>query len=129
MPGKLLAILVLLLGVGGPGAGLAATAELIMFESESCLYCERWHAEIGPAYPKTSEGRRAPLRRVDIDDPRPKDLASIKGIVFTPTFVLWRHGKEVGRFAGYPGEIFFWPMLAELLKKLPAPARPAKSRQ
>ena len=126
MRGKLLAILVLLLAVGGPGPGLAGAAELVMFESDSCLYCERWHAEIGPAYPKTTEGRMAPLRRVDIDGPRPKDLASIRGIVFTPTFVLWRDGREVGRFAGYPGEIFFWPMLAELLKKLPAPARPAR---
>jgi hypothetical protein len=110
-------------------APAARSAELLMFESAACPYCAQWNAAIGPIYPKTGEGRAAPLRRVDIHTPRPADLAGIKGIVYTPTFVLWHEGREYGRITGYPGEDFFWGMLAELIRKLPASARPATPRR
>ena len=99
----------------------AQAAELVMFESEICEWCDAWHAEIGPIYPKTDEGKRAPLRTVDIHDARPADLADIEGVRFTPTFVLLDdQGHEVGRVNGYPGEEFFWGLLGELMAKLPA---------
>ena len=59
------------------GTSAVRGAELVMFESDFCEWCAAWHAEIGPIYPKTSEGRRAPLRTVDLHDERPKDLADI----------------------------------------------------
>lgn len=93
------------------------SAELIMYESESCEWCEQWNEQIGPIYPKTAEGRFAPLRRVDIADDPPQDLSAVKGIHFTPTFVLMEKGREVGRILGYPGEDFFWGLLEEILKK------------
>lgn len=98
----------------------AKAAELIMFEQQGCEWCELWHSEIGPIYPKTAEGRRAPLRRVDIFDPLPDDLASITPGRFTPTFVLVENGMEIGRIRGYPGGDFFWGLLAELISKLDA---------
>lgn len=102
-----------------PGKALAA--ELVMFESDVCEWCEAWHEEIGPIYPKTVEGGRAPLRRIDIHAARPHDLARIEGVRFTPTFVLIDdRGAEVGRINGYPGEDFFWGLLAALIAKLPA---------
>jgi len=100
----------------------ARAAELVMFESAACAWCERWHEEIGPIYPKTPEARIAPLRRVDVHGPRPADLAFVRGIRFTPTFVLVHEGREIGRITGYPGEAFFWPLLDELLEKLPPEA-------
>lgn len=96
------------------------SATLLMFESSTCEWCERWHKEIGPAYPKTPYAKIAPLKRVDIDGDRPERYRSIRGIMFTPTFVLWHDGKEVGRLVGYPGEDFFWPLLGKLVRKLPA---------
>jgi hypothetical protein len=99
-----------------PAAG--GEVELVMFELASCPYCQRWHREIGPIYPKTTEGRRAPLRRVDLQAPRPPDLAGIENILYTPTFVLTQGGREVGRITGYPGEDFFWPMLDDLMSRL-----------
>ncbi len=101
------------------GSLAVRAAELVMFESEYCEWCERWHEEIGPIYPKTWEGRVAPLRRVDVDEEWPEDLKSIRGIRYTPTFVLMEDGREVGRLVGYPGEDFFWPLLDDLLAKLP----------
>lgn len=96
----------------------AQAAELVMFESETCMWCETWHEEIGPTYPKTAEARIAPLRRVDVDDDPPADLRHLKAVIYTPTFVLMHGDREVGRILGYPGEDFFWGLLEEMLGKL-----------
>ncbi|MGB6791991.1 MAG: hypothetical protein WBE53_11300, partial [Pseudolabrys sp.] len=49
----------------------ARAAELIIFEQAGCAWCETFDREIAPIYPKTAEGQRAPLRRVNIDRPIP----------------------------------------------------------
>jgi len=99
-------------------AAPAAAAELVLFEAADCVWCEAWDEEIGDIYPKTPEARIAPLRRVDIHDQRPTDLAAVRGVLFTPTFVLMEDGKEVGRIVGYGGEDFFWGLLGVEMKKL-----------
>lgn len=112
------------------GIDLAEGAQLLMFESSTCEWCEQWDAEVGVVYAKTGEARVAPLRRVDIRAPRPADLRAVRGIVYTPTFVLWHDGREVGRIVGYPGEDHFWGLLEVMTEKLVAgggrtvPARP-----
>lgn len=92
-----------------------------MFEEAGCPWCARWNAEIGPAYPKTWEGRRAPLERLDIHQPLPASLELESRPRFTPTFVLIEDGREVGRIEGYPGADFFWPLLDALLERLGPP--------
>ena len=99
-----------------------AAAELVMVEETYCHWCERWNEEIGVVYDKTDEGERAPLRRVDISESIPEDLTFKSRPNYTPTFILVDDGREVGRIEGYPGEDFFWPLLGQLLAKLPAPA-------
>ncbi len=96
----------------------AAAAELVLFEAADCVWCEAWNTEIGEIYPKAAEAQIARLRRVDIHDERSADLAAVRGIVYTPTFVLMEGGKEVGRITGYAGEAFFWGLLGIELKKL-----------
>ncbi len=97
----------------------AKAAELIMIEQENCPWCEAWNDEIGQIYHKTTEGKRAPLRRIDIHEKAPDDLTDITLGNFTPTFVLWEDGKEVSRIRGYPGDEFFWYLLGQMLDKLP----------
>ncbi|PCI36972.1 MAG: hypothetical protein COB46_14085 [Rhodospirillaceae bacterium] len=108
------------------GLSVHAT-ELVMFDSPTCDWCEVWNEEIAPVYGKTTEGKAAPLRRQSIHDDRPEDLKHLKGIVYTPTFVLMDQGKEIGRIAGYPGEDFFWFMLDELLTRIPAKNKQANA--
>lgn len=103
-----------------PLALAAQAAELVMFTDPGCPWCAAFEREIGPIYPKTEEGRRAPLRRVDIRD-RPEDLAWIEGVRMTPTFVLVDRDREVGRITGYPGADFFFGLLGNLLGKLDQP--------
>lgn len=99
----------------------ARAAELVMFESPVCEWCRLWDEEVGIVYGKTLESRQAPLRRVDIDDPRPEDLRPIRPVIYTPTFVLMEDGRETGRITGYPGEANFWSLLGEMIKKLDMP--------
>lgn len=96
----------------------ASAAELLMLEADDCVYCQKFNEEIAPAYPKTNEGKLAPLRRINIAEPWPKDLAAIKEENLTPTFILIHNGQEVDRLIGYPGDEHFWFLLSELLLKL-----------
>lgn len=103
---------------------LAATAaELVMVEQEGCIYCAQWDREIAHIYPKTDEGKRAPLRRVPLRD-LPEDIAFKSRPVFTPTFVLVEGGQELGRIEGYAGDEFFWFLLGGLLDENGIPPAP-----
>jgi hypothetical protein len=96
----------------------ADAAELVMFEQAGCIWCETFDREIAPIYPKTAEGKRAPLRRVNIDNPLPSDLNFIEIERLAPVFVLVESGQEIGRIRGYPGDEHFWGLLQVLVKKL-----------
>jgi hypothetical protein len=108
----------ILAGLSGLLALSVDAAELVLFEAADCVWCEAWDTEIGEIYPKAAEARIAPLRRVDIHDERPADLVAVRGVVYTPTFVLMEAGKEIGRITGYAGEDFFWGLLGIELRKL-----------
>jgi hypothetical protein len=120
----------LLVGALVAGAASLRAAELVMFEDPGCIWCRRWHAEIGPSYPNTTEGQQAPLRRLHIRDQDISRVALLQRVTVTPTFVLADNGAEIGRIVGYPGVDFFYPMLAEMLERLPAlqPYRPPADR-
>lgn len=99
---------------------MAEQIELLMFEQPGCIYCERWMHDVGGEYPLTGEGRRAPLRMMQLHAQVPKDVTLVAPPVFTPTFVVIKGGIETGRIEGYPGEDFFWPLLADLIAKAEA---------
>ncbi len=92
-----------------------ADVRLIMVEEEGCIWCARWNEEISEIYPKTVEGRTAPLQRIDLHAPPPADITFERSLHFTPTFVLVVDGKEVSRLEGYPGEDFFWGLVEQML--------------
>jgi len=100
---------------------LRAEVQLLMAEEPGCMWCARWNAEIGPIYPKTGEGEVAPLRRVDMTKPIPDDIQLVRRVSFSPTFVLLVDGAEVNRIEGYPGEDFFWGLLAQMLAQAQVP--------
>ena len=104
----------------GTARGSAQAAELVLFETLGCPWCLAWDKEVGVIFHKTAEARTAPLRRFDIGDPRPPELAALPGILYTPTFVLMDGSREVGRIVGYPGEDLFWGLFGALLARLPA---------
>ncbi|MFT4725559.1 MAG: hypothetical protein ACI9UN_000054 [Granulosicoccus sp.] len=96
----------------------AHAAELLMIEEPGCVYCVRFNREISPAYPKTDEGKLAPLRRLQLSDPWPASLAGVRNATVTPTFILVDNGVEIDRLVGYPGDEHFWFLLSQMLEKL-----------
>lgn len=96
--------------------GASAAPVLLMAEEAGCVWCAKWNREIGPIYPKTAEGKTAPLKRYDLHGARP-DVALDRPVQFTPTFILVDNGKEIGRIEGYPGEDFFWGLLDVMFER------------
>lgn len=120
---RIIALLAISVALALPAMG-ARAAELVMFERPGCMWCARFNAEIAPIYGKTEEGQVAPLRRVDLNTPLPTDLAGIDPGAFTPTFVVVKEGREIGRIRGYPGDAFFFGLLDRILSSTgPEPAR------
>ena len=97
----------------------ASAAELLMYRTAGCAWCAQWDAVIGPIYPKTEVGRRAPLRMIDRDKEKGPDVSLVRPVRYSPTFVLVDEGREIGRIEGYPGEDFFWGLLENLVLNLP----------
>jgi len=110
-------------------AGSADAAELLMYRRDGCPWCARWDRDIGPVYPKTDIGKRAPLRMVDLDRDRDESVVLRSPVRFTPTFVLVDAGREVARLEGYPSEHFFWPLLEKMIEKLPATSGAVREHQ
>ena len=95
--------------------GAVAETRLLMAEEAGCYWCAQWNKEIAHIYPKTAEGRAAPLQRYDLHSETP-DVAFDRRVHFTPTFILVDDGIELGRIEGYPGEDFFWALLGMMLE-------------
>lgn len=92
----------------------AGGVRLIMVEQDGCRYCIEWDREIAPKYPKSAEGRFAPLQRAKRGDAA---LKKFNPVIYTPTFLVVRNGEEVGRVTGYAGKMFFYEELDEQLAK------------
>lgn len=99
-----------------PFTALAETF-LLMAEEDGCVWCERWDREISTIYPKTGEGKAAPLVRFDMHEEVPEGVTLNGRVRFSPTFILVQDGSEIDRLEGYPGEDFFWGLLALMLKR------------
>ena len=94
----------------------AHTLELIMFETKGCIWCKKWHEDVGSVYSRTEEGKIAPLRQMEMIEDFQGQLKLKAPVTVSPTFVLVAENNEVGRIIGYPGDEFFWFLLSELLE-------------
>lgn len=105
-------------GGARPAAEVAATGtRLVMIEEPGCSFCLRWRKEVEPGYVRSDEGRLAPLVHALRDDPA---VAGLPRIVYTPTFVLMKDQREIGRIVGYAGADLFWWQIKPLIDSLPA---------
>ncbi|MTI04905.1 hypothetical protein E1180_05175 [Roseibium denhamense] len=94
-----------------------------MAEEDGCSWCAKWDNEIAHIYPKTAEGKTAPLKRFDLFSDKP-NVTFKNRVRFTPTFILVQNGVEVDRIEGYPGEDFFWSLLTMMFKRANIPLDP-----
>ena len=116
------ALLGLLVAALGPAAAQSTHGDrLVMFEEKGCSYCVVWDQQVGTIYAKTDEAQKLPLRRVELNVSRPRDLRSLKRVTVAPTFVIMHCGKEFRRITGYIGEDQFWGLLDATLRDLGTP--------
>ena len=94
-------------------------AELLMVTSPTCSWCKLWDKEVGVIYKRTDSGTLAPIQRLNITSFKKKSFEVMRPVTYTPTFILVRNWREVGRITGYSGEEHFWGLLNKLLQKLP----------
>lgn len=111
----MLKVLSLAIGLAIPATTVADTY-LLMAEEPGCYWCALWNEEISHIYPKTIEGRTAPLQRYDLRAETP-EVEFARKVRFTPTFILVDNGKEQGRIEGYPGADFFWGLLNGIFER------------
>ncbi|MGL5734627.1 MAG: thioredoxin family protein [Beijerinckiaceae bacterium] len=117
------AVTLVSLGLAAPARAAEPAVEMLMVRRPGCPWCVAWDRQIGPAWPNTAVGKRAPVRMIDITEVNVKYKGHLKStVVFTPTFVLLHAGSEVGRIEGYAGEEFFWGLAEKLVARLPPAA-------
>lgn len=105
----------------------AFAAELVMYTRDGCPFCMRFEREVAPIYPKTAEGKAAPLRRVELPAGGLRDGSLREPVIATPTFVLMHDGREVGRITGYLNDDTFWGLLGRLVAGIEAPKQSQRS--
>ena len=106
----------------------ARAAELVMFDSRSCIYCLRWDRDVGSVYDKTPEAKLLPLRRIDISRQSASGVRLSEPVRYTPTFVVVDKGREIGRIEGFSSDDQFWGLLDELAAKVAAKITPEPNR-
>ena len=114
----LILLLAALLFALRPGMARAGDKELVMFSNPSCIYCQLFNREVRPNYRWSQLGRKAPLKVVNINRHGTGGYPLRRGITVTPTFVMFKRGREVARIPGYPGKKNFYKMVGEILKRV-----------
>ena len=93
----------------------ALAAELIMFSTATCVYCQKFLKEVAPTYAEQEFAKLLPLRIISMDMGKAPDWYDeayndqrIDGIAGTPTFVVFANGEERARLIGYNGKERFY---------------------
>ena len=120
MPALVGAFVGVFMALAGSGSAAAQTLELVLFERPGCVYCARWEREVGTVYPLTEEGKKVPLRRINLADGQP-DLKLEFVVIYSPTFVLMKDGREVGRILGYRDDAMFWGTFSRMVERQSSP--------
>ena len=96
-------------------------SELVMFERDGCVWCQRWDRDVGSIYDKTAEAKLLPLRRINAESPAARGITLASPVHYTPTFVVVDNGREIGRITGYVNDDAFWGLLAALATRIIPP--------
>ena len=93
----------------------ASSRELIVFETEGCIYCGLLRRDVLPDYLKSPRAAEVPMRFVDVNQAGALSSALDGPLTIVPTVVLMSEGREVGRITGYTGPEIFFHMIRHLL--------------
>lgn len=95
------------------------TFELIVVEADGCIYCGVFRRDVLPAYQTSEQGKKMPIRFVDVNDVETGHLDFNTSVDIVPTFVVVKSQHEVGRISGYVGPENFFHSINYLLGSAP----------
>jgi thioredoxin-related protein len=95
----------------------AGSRELIVFETEGCIYCGLLRRDVLPDYLKSRRAVEVPIRFMDVNNAGSLQPALAGPLTVVPTVVLISNGRETGRITGYTGPEIFFHMINHLLAK------------
>jgi thioredoxin-related protein len=94
----------------------STSAELLVFETNKCVYCFIFRRDVVPGYQQSPRARDVPMRFIDIDQVDVTQLKLKSPLTMLPTVILMKNGHEVDRIDGYMGPEPFFYMVSRLLK-------------
>lgn len=118
----IIAAMALLLSIAGRAAldieaqpQMKGGRELIVFETDGCLYCGLFRRDVLPDYLKSQRAADVPIRFVDVNKAGPLGPSLSSPLTIVPTVVLMVEGREAARITGYTGPETFFHMVSHML--------------
>jgi len=118
----IIAAMALLLSIAGRAAldidarpSAESNRELIVFETDVCIYCGLFRRDVLPDYLKSQRAADVPIRFVDVNEAGPLAPSLSSPLTIVPTVVLMVEGREAARITGYTGPETFSHMVSHML--------------
>lgn len=99
-------------------AQLEGSVQLVVFETDDCVYCNLFRRHVLPAYVASPRSRAVPLRFVDLNAPDAGRVGLDAPVDMLPTAVLLRNNREVGRIPGYVAPESFFHAVNHLMSQI-----------
>lgn len=94
---------------------ISTNLQLVVLEVKGCVYCDVFRRQLLETYKSSKQGKKAPIRFVDINDPALGDLGLTEPIGMVPTFVMLEDNQEIGRIPGLMGHQDFFRAIDYIL--------------
>ena len=91
--------------------------EIVVFEADACVYCLLFRRNILPRYLRSPQTRDVSITFVDLQHNHERHRQLQKPLTVVPTVVLIRHGREVGRIAGYVDPDNFFALIRQMIRR------------
>ena len=93
--------------------------ELVVLEVDGCIYCNVFRKRHLANYKASRQGKKIPIRFVNINDPAIGHLGLTQPVGIVPTFVVLQNNEEIGRIPGLVGHREFYAAIDHITKGLP----------
>ena len=85
------------------GEAVLGGAQLVMFETEACTWCEKFRRKTAREYQNSEFAGKAPLKFMSVDDGPPPKRYRLTSFKSSPMLVLFdQYGREMDRIVSEP---------------------------
>ncbi|MEQ8824989.1 MAG: thioredoxin family protein [Filomicrobium sp.] len=90
--------------------------ELVVLEVEGCVYCGVFRRRHLENYKASRQGKKIPIRFVDINDPALGNIGLTQPVGIVPTFIVLKNNEEIGRIPGLVSHHDFYRAIEHITK-------------